>query len=175
MAGGYKSLLAPWIGGASSNPSAAVPNGGVRSLLAAWIGGASAPPGSPAANGGVRSLLAFWAGGATSGAVQPQAVVSPFYSGGWEHHPWLRKRKSYVEEQEIPEEVSEAIVAIAEKAIGDGASRKPQKESVDELREFLDQKKQEWKELYIDLIRIEYWKLEREYEDAQIALLLFEM
>lgn len=39
--------------------------GGVKSLLAPWIGGVSSPPG-----GGYRSLLAFWAGG-TYGDVVP--------------------------------------------------------------------------------------------------------
>jgi hypothetical protein len=52
---------------------------GFRSLLAPWIGGASSPPGAPAAQGGFRSLLAFWAGGATTGIVvtpEPETTVS---------------------------------------------------------------------------------------------------
>lgn len=75
------SLLAYWIGGASSQPGAAA-SGSVRSLLAPWIGGASSPAGAPATNGGFRSLLAFWAGGATSGIGIPPA---PVQGGGIGH------------------------------------------------------------------------------------------
>ena len=46
MAGGTRSLLAPWIGGASG-PQAAEGNAGFTSLLAPWIGGASALAGGP--------------------------------------------------------------------------------------------------------------------------------
>src|SRR5512147_3141637 len=41
-----RSLLAFWIGGASSTPAAA-PSGGYRSLLAFWAGGAADPGGTP--------------------------------------------------------------------------------------------------------------------------------
>ena len=41
MAGGYRSPLAFWVGGASAPP--ATTQAGVRSLVAPWMGGASAP------------------------------------------------------------------------------------------------------------------------------------
>lgn len=64
---GYRGLLAPWIGGASSAPEAA--DAGFKGLLAPWIGGAASPS---ADNSGYRSLLAFWAGGAcNAGSIPP--------------------------------------------------------------------------------------------------------
>jgi hypothetical protein len=68
----YRSLAAPWIGGASNGPAPAS-NGGYRSFLAFWAGGASGL--APAAEGsGYRSLLAFWIGGAADGeARNPEA------------------------------------------------------------------------------------------------------
>ena len=50
---------------------------GVRSLLAPWIGGASINPGPPPPQSGYRGLLAFWAGGAciTSGSPPPPVIV----------------------------------------------------------------------------------------------------
>lgn len=51
MSQGYRSLLAPWMGGASSPP---IPHGGYRSLLAFWGGGAfgSPPVTLPSGGGG---------------------------------------------------------------------------------------------------------------------------
>lgn len=63
MAGGVRSFLAQWIGGASSPPAAG--KQGYRSLFAFWAGGASAVS-SAVAKQGYRSLFAFWAGGAAS-------------------------------------------------------------------------------------------------------------
>lgn len=149
-----------------------------RSLLAFWLGGASSPPGAPATQGGFRSLLAFWAGGATSGASAPPPTTVEFYSGGWEHHPWLRRRKQYVEEQEIPQDVEEAIVASVARVSevrAVRASHAAHAAAERALRAFLSEQKQAWKELYAQLIRLEYERREQEYEDAQIALMLFDM
>lgn len=57
MAGGFRSLFAFWLGGASSKP-AAPSSGGFRSLLAFWMGGAASssgppPPVNPGGEGGV--------------------------------------------------------------------------------------------------------------------------
>lgn len=74
MAAGFKSLLAPWIGGVS----AAGEQGSVRGMLAPWIGGANAP--ADATQAGYRGLLAFWMGGASAGARPPPA--QPGIGGG---------------------------------------------------------------------------------------------
>lgn len=64
MAGGVRSQLAPWLGGASSTPSSGAAAGGARSPLAFWMGGAGATPvPSTSTAGGPRSMLAFWMGG----------------------------------------------------------------------------------------------------------------
>ena len=59
MAGGNRSLLAPWIGGASSAPTT---QGGLKSLLAFWAGGANSVEPS-AIQGGFKSIFGYWAGG----------------------------------------------------------------------------------------------------------------
>ena len=63
MSGGFKSLSAHWLGGASAVLNNSI--GGIRSLLAPWIGGASAPS-TATPFGGFRSLLAYWSGGASA-------------------------------------------------------------------------------------------------------------
>jgi len=122
-------------------------------------------------------LLAFWSGGASVGAAVPPSSIE-FYSGGWEHHPWLRRRQQYVEEQEISQDVEKAIVASVAQVSEKRTIRNVDLETAQAeraLREFLSKQKQEWKELYAQLIRLEYERREHEYEDAQIALMLFDM
>lgn len=99
MAEGQRSLLAPWLGGASSAP-AATGNGGQRSMLAPWMGGASGGGIAPTTNGGVRSLFAFWMGGAGAGV----AYVPPT-GGGIEagYALWSRARRRELEELEAAE------------------------------------------------------------------------
>lgn len=70
MADGYRGLLAPWIGGAGSDPSATPV--GYRGMLAPWMGGAGSLGGTAQ---GYRGMLAFWAGGAANSGVAP--VVPP--------------------------------------------------------------------------------------------------
>lgn len=73
---GYRSLAAPWIGGAAGDPVA--PNdAGVRSFLAPWIGGASGDP-PVVAGGGYRSFLAFWMGGAANGNQRPPLIYPQY-------------------------------------------------------------------------------------------------
>ena len=53
----------------------------MRSMLAPWIGGASAPQ-APTTTGGTRSMLAFWMGGACSLGTTPPTPIVPTGSGG---------------------------------------------------------------------------------------------
>lgn len=84
---GFRSAL-PLLG-LSSAPSST--QGGVRSLLAPWVGGASAPS-APATQGGYRSLLGFWIGGASAGSAPtpPTPGGNPNGGGGygvlWQQH-----------------------------------------------------------------------------------------
>ena len=77
---GYRSLAAPWVGGAASP----VPQKGYTSLLGFWIGGISSPPGS-APEAGYTSMLAFWAGGASGlqGTIEPPTEETPTFTGGY--------------------------------------------------------------------------------------------
>jgi hypothetical protein len=78
MPAGYRSLLAPWAGGASATEP--VTQAGLRGLLAPWLGGAgSGVPVGPSA-AGCRGLLGFWVGGAGAGPAVPPAPARA--SGG---------------------------------------------------------------------------------------------
>ena len=69
---GFRSPL--FILGIAAAPVAS--DTGVRSLLAPWIGGASAPS-AVADQGAHKSLLAFWLGGACSPAFVPPPPPTP--------------------------------------------------------------------------------------------------
>jgi hypothetical protein len=82
----------------------------VRSLLAPWIGGASAPQVTP----GVRSMLAFWMGGAVIGAaIQPPAPPPVDYSGAFLWRPAADdSRQALREDEELLVIVSAALRLI---------------------------------------------------------------
>ena len=110
---GFRSLLAPWVGGAGL-PDAGVepPQPGVRSLLAPWIGGARVEPPQP----GVRSLLAPWIGGAglpDAGVVPPQPaapLVRGSAGGTWGRTNATSSAPRWTREDELAEILQ--IIAI---------------------------------------------------------------
>ena len=88
MAAGFRSLFAPWLGGASSQ--APTTTAGLRGLFAPWLGGASSP--TVASSSGFRGLLAFWAGGASAGEAAPETPVDE--GGGWQpFHAYYQRRR----------------------------------------------------------------------------------
>ena len=119
----------------------------------------------------VAEVLSGGTLGKTAAKKEPQEHLP--YKG----HPWIDGPiRRYIEEvePEIVEAVIEVVAEVAEK-------RTVQNKDVEEaqaekaLRERLVFQNQVWKELYAQLIRLEYERREQEYEDAQIAMLLFEM
>ena len=102
---GYKSLLAFWVGGASSvTPTT---TGGVKSLLAPWVGGAAVSPTITTA--GFRSLFGFWAGGAFAVAVVPS---SPSGGGGYPRL-YPKPEQIYNDDEEIMMVMSQIFTMIA--------------------------------------------------------------
>ena len=104
-------------------------------------------------------------------------------SGGFERykgHPWLSSPiRRYVDEIE-PEVVEAVITAVALVSEGRNASQIASDTTAHvaaerALREFLREQKQAWKNEYAQLIRLEYERREQEFEDFQIAMLLFDM
>ena len=106
--------------------------------------------------------------------------------GGWlgkekhlpyKGHPWIDgPTRRYIKEvePEIVEAVIEEVAKVAEKrTVQNKDVEAAQAEKA--LRERLASQHQAWKEMYVQLIRLEYERREQEYEDAQIAMLLFEM
>lgn len=75
MADGYRGFLAPWVGGAGLDPSAAP--AGYRGMLAPWMGGAGSLGGDTPV--GYFGLLAPWMGGGGYGpaidAITPDWIV----------------------------------------------------------------------------------------------------
>lgn len=92
-------------------------------------------------------------------------------------HPWIDGPiRRYIEEvePEVVEAVIELVAEVAEKrTVQNKDIEAAQAEMA--LRERLASQNQAWKEMYAQLILLEYERREQEYEDAQIAMLLFEM
>ena len=101
-------------------------------------------------------------------------------SGGYlpyKNHPWLSSPiRRYIEE--VEPEIVEAVIEVVAKTV---EKRTVQNKDVEAeqaekaLREKLASQHQAWKEMYAQLIRLEYERREQEYEDAQIAMLLFDL
>jgi hypothetical protein len=92
-------------------------------------------------------------------------------------HPWIDgPTRRYIKEVEpdVVEAVIEVVAEVAEKrTVQNKDVETAQAEKA--LRERLLSQQLAWKEMYAQLIRLEYERREQEYEDAQIAMLLFEM
>jgi len=92
-------------------------------------------------------------------------------------HPWIDGPiRRYIEEvePEIVEAVIEVVAEVAEKrTVQSKDVEAAQAENA--LRARLLSQQLAWKEMYAQLIRLEYERQEQEYEDSQIAMLLFEM
>ena len=92
-------------------------------------------------------------------------------------HPWIDgPTRRYIKEvePEIVEAVIEVVAEVAEKrTVQNKDVETAQAENA--LRERLLSQQLAWKEMYAQLIRLEYERREQEYEDAQIAMLLFDL
>ena len=119
----------------------------------------------------VSEVLSDGVLGKTAAKKEPQEHLP--YKG----HPWIDGPiRRYIEEvePEIVEAVIDVVAEVAEKrTVQNKDVEAAQAEKA--LRERLVFQNQVWKELYAQLIRLEYERREQEYEDAQIAMLLFEM
>ena len=124
----------------------------------------------------------FSATGTLTAAAVPDDV--PMIGGGGnlpKYHPWIhgRQKKDKLYEvadltPELADAVIEAVAVVAEKREipnKDLETAKAEKE----LRKFLKSQEQRWKQEYAQLILLEYERREQEIEDAQIAIMLFEM
>ena len=111
----------------------------------------------------------WWRNPIPSGGASQSAAISTY-------HPWISIRK------EIPEpEVEQVETVVAETVavvVKERALPNPQVDAWKierEFRKWLEQQKQQWKQEYAALIAYEYAKREQEIEDAQIAMLLFDL
>lgn len=107
-----------------------------------------------------------------SGGIQEKEKHLPY-----KNHPWLSSPiHRYIEE--VEPEVVEAVIEVVAKTVEKRTVQNKDVEAAQAekaLRERLLSQHQAWKEMYAQLIRLEYERREQEYEDAQIAMLLFEM
>ncbi len=123
----------------------------------------------------------FWPAGFWSSGFWGAQAETP--NGGREHwserkrpwHPWLDfpRLAAVVEEDEELADV--VIAAVAEVADDRHAPAAQTARAEQALRVRLAIQQQAWKQTYLELIRLEYERREQEYEDAQIAMLLFDM
>ncbi len=104
----------------------------------------------------------------SGGASQSAATVT--------HHPWIHIRKE-ISEPEV-EQVETVVAEVVASVVEERGLPNPQVDAWKierEFRKWLEQQKQQWKQEYAALIAYEYAKREQEIEDAQIAMLLFEI
>jgi len=84
--------------------------------------------------------------------------------------------RRYIEE--VEPEIVEAVIEVVAKTVEKRTvqDRDLETERAEkEFRLYLEGQQAEWKEMYSQLIRLEYERREQEYEDAQIAMLLFDL
>ena len=119
----------------------------------------------------VSEVLSGGVLGKTAAKKEPQEHLP--YKG----HPWIDGPiRRYIEEvePEVVEAVIELVAEVAEKrTVQNKDIEAAQAEMA--LRERLASQNQAWKEMYAQLILLEYERREQEYEDAQIAMLLFDL
>jgi hypothetical protein len=90
-------------------------------------------------------------------------------------HPWIHFPN--INGEVTPELADAVIESVAETVEKRTVQNKDVETAQAEksLREFLASREQHWKNEYAQLIALEYERREQEYEDAQIAMILFEM
>ena len=98
------------------------------------------------------------------------------------YHPWIHSpAQKYVESlgqsvaPDIVAAIIESVAKVSDERVVQQVSESDVLAAEREFREFIKNRKMEWTELYSQLIRLEYDRLEQEYNDAQIVLMLFEM
>lgn len=90
-------------------------------------------------------------------------------------HPWIHFNDEVkITEPEFVEAVIQSVQNVVEKRTVPNKQVDEWK-AEQEFRKWLEAQKIEWMNEYSALIRMEYEKREQEYQDAQIAMLLFEM
>jgi len=92
-------------------------------------------------------------------------------------HPWIDGPiRRYI--KEVEPEIVEAVIEVVAKTVEKRTVQNKDVETAQAeqaLRERLLAQQLAWKEMYAQLIRLEYERREQEYEDAQIAMLLFDL
>jgi hypothetical protein len=118
----------------------------------------------------------FWwrnpvpSGGSSEGVVASSSSASA-------KHPWIHFKEEVSDRITEPEFV-EAVVQSVQKVVEKRIVQNPQVDewkAEQEFRKWIETQKIEWMNEFSALIRMEYERIEQEYEDAQIAMLLFEM
>ena len=93
-------------------------------------------------------------------------------------HPWIHGLKWKDKIGEVEPEIVEAVVDAVATAVQDRTIQNAEIDTAKaekELRAWLEAMQRQWASEYAQLIALEYERREQEYEDAQIAMLLFDM
>lgn len=92
-------------------------------------------------------------------------------------HPWIHFQE-LADVADLQPELADAVIESVATVV---KKRTVQNKDIEtakaekELRKYLKSQEQRWKKEYAQLIMLEYERREQEYEDVQIAMLLFEM
>jgi hypothetical protein len=97
-------------------------------------------------------------------------------------HPWIHFPEQSKEKKPDYGIIKSEIAEIAVKAVSKALEKRTVKdESLDiaiaekQMREMLKEENKRWLKAYLQVLMVEYYRQEQENEDAQIAMLLFEM
>lgn len=117
-------------------------------------------------------------------------VVAPVTGGGgiahsgWEHFPRYRQKTKEELRAEriklgiIPPDVEKAVTAAVENVLEAAPVANPQIDlaiAEQEARQAVMQLKKQWMKEYIQLLSLEYTRIQQEREGAQIVMMLFQM
>jgi hypothetical protein len=92
-------------------------------------------------------------------------------------HPWIHFQ-DLAEVADLKPELADAVIEAVATVVEKRTVQNKDLETTQaekELRKFLKSQEQRWKKEYTQLILLEYERINQEIEDAQIAMMLFEM
>jgi hypothetical protein len=123
-------------------------------------------------------------GSTVSGIAAGPASAVVTGGGGWVNFPHYKQKTDEEIRQEriklgiIPPDVAKVVVDAVSHAVQGRTAPNPEIDlarAEKAAREAVSALKQQWTNEYIQLLSIEYARIEQENEDAQIAMLLFDM
>lgn len=163
----------------SSTAAASQAQGATGTFARALDSTAEASQAQSAAATTVRALDSVQASSQSQSAIATTQVSDAIIGGGGypTKHPWIHF-PDFAEVSDLKPELADAVIeavalVVEKRTVQDKGLDTAKAEK--ELKKYLKSQEQKWKNEYAQLILLEYERREQEFEDAQIAMMLFEM